>query len=869
MKTINVSTTSELLQALKNAKGGETILLAPGSYAGVGFSNINPASGVTIRSADDSKPAVIEHINISGSSNLNFQSMEFYADPAKDLYAFRVSASTNISFDNLDVHGTLNGSPADDTSGFLIRESSGISITNSEFQQLAFAVGFLNTNDILVQGNNFHDVRADGVRFGGSSNVVIDRNTFTSFHPAGDDHPDAIQFWTVNTTASAHNITISNNVITRGDGAQMQGIFLNDELGNRPYIDVTISNNLMVGTMYHGISVTNAQNLKVLDNQVHAYSDMKSWIQVRNSAGVEVTGNEAYQFLNTNNSSATLKNNDTVGFINPSKVSAMVDGWLAKVGLPPVVEQPAPTPTPTPSEPVKTPQPDDSAALPDPIPVPPAPPVVEAPPTPTPTPTQVYAGTAGHDNFVGATGDWLVRGSFGNDTISTNAGNDWVSGGQGDDVISTGAGNDTIAFSGPNEGYDAIDGGAGYDRIVAQADNTVIGLKSLSGVELISAEGFKNVVIRAGNANDRLDFSAVQLTGISLIDGGNGDDTIIGSAGNDTIQGNWGNDVLHGGAGDDTFLVANNTGLDTIDGGTGFDTIRATAHNTTIGWGKISGIEMIDGGGFSNVVIKGGLGADKIDLSGIKLVGVSLIDGYNGDDTIIGSAGDDVINGGYGNDMLRGGDGNDTFLVLGNAGLDTIDGGAGYDTIRATAAGTTISWGHITNIEKVDGGGFANVQIKGGLGNDLIDLSKISLQGIAAIDGNNGNDTILGSAGNDRIIGGNGADLMTGGGGSDVFVFNHINETKGNGLFDTITDFKSGVDRIDLAGIDANNLLGGDQAFRFVDKAAFSAAGDLRVDTSTIAGVTRLMGDLTGNGIADFEIRLTGTHHLTQADFVL
>jgi Ca2+-binding RTX toxin-like protein len=50
----------------------------------------------------------------------------------------------------------------------------------------------------------------------------------------------------------------------------------------------------------------------------------------------------------------------------------------------------------------------------------------------------------------------------------------------------------------------------------------------------------------------------------------------------------------------------------------------------------------------------------------------------------------------------------------------------------------------------------------------------------------------IGGAGNDRIIGNSANNRLTGGGGADTFVF--VND----GSIDTITDFRSGVDKIDL-----------------------------------------------------------------------
>jgi Ca2+-binding RTX toxin-like protein len=143
---------------------------------------------------------------------------------------------------------------------------------------------------------------------------------------------------------------------------------------------------------------------------------------------------------------------------------------------------------------------------------------------------------AGVDTLAGTAGDDVYFGGLGNDNLTTGNGNDVVSGDEGDDTISTGAGDDVILYSGPNTGFDAVNGGGGADVMQAMANDTVIGLSSLSAVETITANGFSGVTIKGSAANNTLNFSAVTLTGIVSIDGGAGNDTITGSAGNDVFR---------------------------------------------------------------------------------------------------------------------------------------------------------------------------------------------------------------------------------------------------------------------------------------------------------------------------------------------
>lgn len=139
--------------------------------------------------------------------------------------------------------------------------------------------------------------------------------------------------------------------------------------------------------------------------------------------------------------------------------------------------------------------------------------------------------------------------------------------------------------------------------------------------------------------------------------------------------------------------------------------------------------------------------------------------------------------------------------------------------------------------------------------------------GANTLSGLAGNDHMDGGEGNDNLIGGVGKDTLTGGAGNDHFVYGAFTETSVP-LRDVITDFQEGHDKIDLSLIDANTSKGhlGDQAFTFVGTGAFHGAGQVR--ESFLAGNTILSGETAGTG-TQFQIELTGIHHLTVGDFIL
>lgn len=89
-----------------------------------------------------------------------------------------------------------------------------------------------------------------------------------------------------------------------------------------------------------------------------------------------------------------------------------------------------------------------------------------------------------------------------------------------------------------------------------------------------------------------------------------------------------------------------------------------------------------------------------------------------------------------------------------------------------------------------------------GADNDLYDGQLGTITG--TVFGGDGNDLLIGGAGHDSLNGGagddalfgGGGDTLTGGEGADIFVF-----TKASSQVETITDFVSGTDRIDLRGL--------------------------------------------------------------------
>ncbi|WP_309604029.1 right-handed parallel beta-helix repeat-containing protein, partial [Phenylobacterium sp.] len=198
---------------------------------------------------------------------------------------------------------------------------------------------------VMLSGNKLHNIQSDGMHGGGTSNITITGNTFTDFAPKAGDHPDAIQFWTTGTTEPVHDIVVTDNIITRGAGGVMQGIFMGNEK-MLEYKNVTITGNAVVGGMYNGIYVADASNVTIEGNLVQGYKDMTSWIYMSKITNGVLDNNHATSF-NLAKDNVGLNNHDNATLdLQPVGDVLTLDHWLhpdvpvAAVVVPAVVLDP-------------------------------------------------------------------------------------------------------------------------------------------------------------------------------------------------------------------------------------------------------------------------------------------------------------------------------------------------------------------------------------------------------------------------------------------------------------------------------------------------------------------------------------------------
>ena len=440
-------------------------------------------------------------------------------------------------------------------------------------------------------------------------------------------------------------------------------------------------------------------------------------------------------------------------------------------------------------------------------------------------PVEVIAGTDGNDKLVGTDGDDIIWGDSkqdgpagGDDILRGGKGDDYLSGGPGSDiyVAERGGGNDTIRW---------------FEASKDKIDVSLFGWKSLAEMQAAGvtmtpgtdSNGVATLTINFGSGDSFKLFGVPSLAATDFKFAATGGppnpvptpteiigttlaDVLKGTSGNETIDGKAGNDTLTGGGGHDTFVIRAGHGNDVITDFMGFN-VRPWVNPAE---------------------------SDSIKFNGAGMTAANMRLFQAGEDLVITF--DGVA---------------DTKVTLKGVWTDAIDNLAGvphgfiFDGQTApTDSFDTLLWNtqisqvakanHVTFLSDqdntVNGRDNSNDVINGQGGNDVLR----GLSGNDVLRGDAGNDVLDGGTGNDRLDGGTGSDRLTGGSGADTFVF-----ARGYGQ-DTVTDFVSGTDKIDLSAFGLGSMAKLAEAATVTSNANSVAIDFGNGDRLTVFGITTL-----------------------------
>jgi Ca2+-binding RTX toxin-like protein len=373
--------------------------------------------------------------------------------------------------------------------------------------------------------------------------------------------------------------------------------------------------------------------------------------------------------------------------------------------------------------------------------------------------------------LTGNDGNNSVGGTTLDDTINGNAGSDTLRGGAGNDryVVDAGADSsatDRIADTSGTEDYLVFTSTTGGETLTIGALVTGIDGVYLSDIDLVTT------------GTDALNVDAALATVALKIHGNDGDNTLIGGRGADTFQGNGGTDTIVGGLGADQ-VIMDAAALDDADAG------AASEGNTLRLTGTAAAQMLVDlsVAADADQVVGGGVQADFTHVDASELQGEGL--------TVTASA---VAN------RLVGSDLDDIFVYTTTSHFtnDSINGGTAetVDILRfasTTAGQALVLTTRVVDVEKVEIADAAGVTT----GTTTLHVNAAALATGISIVGNDGINALTGGRGDDTLNGNAGLDTLVGGLGNDVYEF------------DSYADYSNGVtrDRITESGGTADKIL--------------------------------------------------------------
>ncbi|SMY09302.1 right-handed parallel beta-helix repeat-containing protein [Flavimaricola marinus] len=281
-----VVTPATLAGAIAGATAGGTLLLEGGDYGRVVIEgDWSAGAPLVLRSADPGNPARIAELMVYSTRNVRFEQLVFkYRFAAGDPYYFRpfqIRDSQDITLRSSLIDGDLAGPGADVAEGYAtgfglsIRTCRQIRVLGNEVRRFGRGMICDDVRGLVVQANDFHSLRSDGMNFVAVQDVALEGNHIHDFTRNIDssDHADMIQFWTNQAVGPTRNVRIRGNLLNAGRGGWTQSIFMRNEMvdtgaagAEMYYRNIEVSNNVILNAHLHGVMVGETRGLVISNN---------------------------------------------------------------------------------------------------------------------------------------------------------------------------------------------------------------------------------------------------------------------------------------------------------------------------------------------------------------------------------------------------------------------------------------------------------------------------------------------------------------------------------------------------------------------------------------------------------------------------
>lgn len=261
-------------------KGGDTLLLKDGAYGPLTI-KANAAFDVPVTiMSQNAKAAQVDRILLAGTTRkLILRNLSVWpSNPdAGEPYLIRsYNTTSDITLDALDIRSEKGaaGYMGWDAAKWGVRKSSGIMMQGPRSvvtgnKLMGVYHGILVSRDSTIVNNVIEGFNGDGMRaFTGGT---VRGNRVMNCVKTDTNHDDGFQSFAVGDGAVVADLVIDSNTIIEWTGApdhplrcKLQGIGLFDG----PFVNLTIVNNLVVVSHYHGITVYGGQGAKITNNTV-------------------------------------------------------------------------------------------------------------------------------------------------------------------------------------------------------------------------------------------------------------------------------------------------------------------------------------------------------------------------------------------------------------------------------------------------------------------------------------------------------------------------------------------------------------------------------------------------------------------------
>jgi len=320
-------------------KAGDTIMLLAGYHGDIYQSVYFNDDYITIEAAAGAK-AKLKRFRLSGGKKWIIRGLDI--SPSHAVTFERVTIVEFYSRNTTD--GTCSDMTIEDCNVYTIADSSGWSANDWDTKAcngitlgmeggtgliarnnylLNVNHGFnLEATNALAEDNTVENFSGDGIR-AVYHDVAAKYNLIKNCYNVNDNHDDGIQSFLVNVGAGAvYRVNLIGNIIidTSDPEQPLQGELQGIGIFDGPFYDFVVENNLVLTNHWHGITLLNSQNAKIVNNTVfnkwyYDYaSDMYTWIEITagsTSGGNLVRNNIAHTFDTAGDGNATVDNNLT------------------------------------------------------------------------------------------------------------------------------------------------------------------------------------------------------------------------------------------------------------------------------------------------------------------------------------------------------------------------------------------------------------------------------------------------------------------------------------------------------------------------------------------------------------------------------